>query len=332
MRALEDRADPRLIRTIMVETGAVCNLRCPFCPTGNGSAPLERKFLSAARFERLLDSFPDIKAVHLFRFGEPLLNPDFPRIVLAAARRGLVSGASSNMSLAGFDKAAARALVRNGLAWLLVSLDGADQESYAQYRIGGSFKIALRNLKLVLEAKREDSALLPVVKWQYLIHKGNEARLGAARAAARKLGVALAAQRLRFGAENVSRWAPAKPWRDRTYFPPAGRERSAWLLLDAMFRGSKSPYDLPVDVACSQAWNMPGLDGVGNVYPCCAVSDPRYSLGNIFERPLERIWNSSLAVAMRRYLRTGKSVRPLPCHGCFMNPRIRIKGANAPPP
>jgi radical SAM protein with 4Fe4S-binding SPASM domain len=72
---------------------------------------------------------------------------------------------------------------------------------------------------------------------------------------------------------------------------------------------------------CLMTWDQPSVHSDGTVFPCCAVSDRRFSLGSILEESMEAIWSKPLAVAMRRYLKTGlKPKMELPCYACPWNP------------
>ena len=291
------------IERATVEPGAVCNLRCPFCPTGNGELKLSRGLLTAKRFRRVLDKLgPDLKILTLFNWGESLLNPEFCDMVGEASARGIETVLHSNLSLPGFDAAKVRSLVEAGLTKLVVSCDGASQGTYERYRVGGSFDQVISNIKLLQEAKKELALERPAISWKFLVHKGNRHEIAAARKLARRLKIPVAFDRL------IAPRAQAKDWEAPAKARPSSSAR-------------QSP-DL-----CLQTWSQPTIHSDGTVLPCCVVNDPEYSLGNIFEEPFERIWNKPLVVAMRGYLKDGRRTdRKLPCYDCFHNPHRAVAG------
>ena len=274
-------------------------------------------------FQRILNAFPQVGKVSFFRVGEPLLNKDFVRMVVIATSRGIRTEASTNLHVSPFGKKVAREIVRSGLVELVVSIDGASQDTYQQYRIGGRFDIVLRNLKELLEAKKEMRSTLPIVVWQYLLHRGNEGDLEKARRMADELGCWFVARELCYGLDQADRWAPGAEARSKLGALSVNIPSTAELrVLLGLASGAPELGDaIGAAGYCAQAWDQPGLDGEGWVYPCCMICDKAHALGNIFERPFKEIWNSPKAVALRRYLKFGGSSKGLPCLTCPVNPR-----------
>jgi radical SAM protein with 4Fe4S-binding SPASM domain len=216
-------------------------------------------------------------------------------MIRAASGRGVRVAVSTNLSLPIFTEDSARELVSSGLKSLVVSCDGASQATYEKYRVGGRFSLVLRNIRTLLRAKKRLASSSPEIVWKFLVHRGNEKDVKAARRQAGILGIPIVFQKL------------------------AGIPASLEKLWSA---GDDSP--APYDEICLQAWTTPIVHSDGAVLPCCVISEPRYALGNIFKEPLVKIWNKPLIVAMRRYLRAGiKSERRLPCYGCPHDPNRR---------
>ena len=72
--------------------------------------------------------------VDLHNWGEPLLNDEIYRMISYARASNIEVHVSSNLNV--INKVKAEKLVESGLDVLIVSLDGACQETYMQYRIG----------------------------------------------------------------------------------------------------------------------------------------------------------------------------------------------------
>jgi len=302
MQIKPDRVPATQVSCAAVETGAICNLRCPFCRTGNGTMALEKKFLTQDGFEKILERLgPQLNFLALLRWGEPLLNPQIFGIVQQASAANVATLMHSSLSLPSFDSRAAERTVSSGLRELTVSCDGASQGVYQQYRAGGRFKLVMRNLKLLLEARRRLGSTTPKIRWQFLVHRGNQHEMRTAARMAERLGIGIEFRRL---------WAP-DPW---TLEPDAVK-----------IAFPKKPNPLFEYQPCLQIWDMPGVHSDGSVYPCCVVTDAKYSLGNIFHEPMDAIWNKPLAVAMRRYLRSGvKSNMTIPCYNCPRDPNRKV--------
>ena len=68
---------------ISIETGNICNLRCPLCPTNSDdNKNVEKGLLSLENFKVIFDKIsPFVKTIDLFNWGEPFLNKDIGEII-----------------------------------------------------------------------------------------------------------------------------------------------------------------------------------------------------------------------------------------------------------
>src|SRR5438552_2500457 len=72
-----------------VDTGNVCNLRCPLCPTGYHGLQRPQALMTLGTFQAVLDKIrPFAIEVILHNWGEPFLNPDILPIIRAAKTAG----------------------------------------------------------------------------------------------------------------------------------------------------------------------------------------------------------------------------------------------------
>src|SRR5207237_8672283 len=110
--------------------------------------------LSSEVYRRLLAELGDrLWQIEFHNWGEPLLNKHLFTMVAEATARGLSTSLCTNFSLP-FDEPRAEQLVRSGLKIMGVSIDGARQDTYEQYRVRGRLDRVLENCRLVVEAKR----------------------------------------------------------------------------------------------------------------------------------------------------------------------------------
>ena len=79
-------------------------------------------------------------------------------------------------------------LATSGLNKLIVSVDGATQEVYEKYRVGGDIEKVFNNMKRLMEAKKRHNSKLNVV-WNFLVMKQNEHQMDMARGRAKEIGV-----------------------------------------------------------------------------------------------------------------------------------------------
>ena len=144
---------------ITVESGNVCNLRCPLCPTGQGDSSAQKGMLPYATFEKILDQLgKDLITLRLYNWGEPLLNKHIVKMCeLAYARRVSVKLSSHLNDL---TPELAEGLLRAKVKKIYISADGATPESYAIYRRGGDWKVVMDNIRMLVAKKREMNAVL----------------------------------------------------------------------------------------------------------------------------------------------------------------------------
>lgn len=180
------RSKPYILR---IEATNICNLRCPGCATGLGINPIPKGFLNINEFERLLDRM----GYHLLlaRFdglGEPLLNPNIYKLVSIAKQKGLSTALSSHFGEGTLKHGEAKELVKSGLDYIIISLDGPNQEIYEKYRIGGNFAKVCENVKELVAAKLSLKSNTPLIEIQFIGSDNNRHTINLMQEITRSLG------------------------------------------------------------------------------------------------------------------------------------------------
>ena len=93
---------------------------------------------------------------------------------------------STNMSIPRFD---AEAYVMSGLDFMILSIDGATQDTYARYRRNGDLRVVFRNIEALVKARARMRKRTPVICWQYLAFTHNVHEVKAAVKICRDLGI-----------------------------------------------------------------------------------------------------------------------------------------------
>ncbi|MGD8398005.1 MAG: radical SAM protein, partial [Anaerolineae bacterium] len=166
----------------------VCNLRCPLCPTGRGVLARPRGRMDLEDLKRIVDEIaPYAYRIELYNWGEPLLHPDILEMIRYARGKRIMVGLSSNLNR--LDRETAQQLVTSGLSQLVVSIDGADQETYAAYRRRGQLDRVLENLGLLVEARQALGSRTPFLIWRMLVGRHNETQVEDVARLAHEMGV-----------------------------------------------------------------------------------------------------------------------------------------------
>jgi radical SAM protein with 4Fe4S-binding SPASM domain len=294
---------------ITVESGNVCNLRCPLCPTGQLDKSATKGMLPYATFEKLLDQLGrDLITIRLYNWGEPLLNRDLVRMCeLAYARRVSVKISSHLNDL---TPELAEGLLRAKVKKIYISADGATPESYAVYRRGGDWKKVMDNVRMLVAKRRELGADWTRVIWLFHVFRHNEHEVERARELAAELGVELQLNRARtdMGREVFETVEQALE-RDGHWLP----ESDEFCAYD---REAKVAQRAPT---CDLPWKDSAVNWDGTVLACCSVYSEKHGYGNIHERPFREVWNDTLYREARREILGRGETRDTICKTCKNN-------------
>lgn len=293
---------PRSPRTIAIDPLARCNLACPLCPTGRGHKTSRGNgILSLTLYCKILDQLPRLRTLQLWNWGEPLIHPQIDEIIAIAARRGIRVHAHSHLSLKK-DTAFFERLIDAGLAELWVSLDGASEETYARYRVGGDFGLALANLERLARTRRQLGSKTPRIVWKFIVHRHNSHEVETARRMAREIGVEFVTAPIGLADDLVDyEIGESLEERRREWLPDDPAARAPAHRTDgAAARG-------PIyEGRCTHLFEGPVISPAGDVMPCSYATHPGNAFGNLERTPFAEIWDN----AAYRYSRS-LFVRPL---------------------
>jgi len=282
---------------LTVEATNICNLRCPACFTGAGEVGRGRSHMSLELFERLLDELgPYLLECEFYNWGEPLLGKNIYPMIENAARRGISTTVSTNLSIP-FTAEDAERLVRSGLTVLGVSIDGALQASYEMYRVRGSLELVLHNCRLVRDAKRRLGSALPKLTWEFHSFPHNVQDVPLARTLAAELEMDLVVS-------------------------------PGWLIDSDWDGGSVVDYPMqPAPFRCPFLWGAAVVNNDGGVAPCCGTFYREDDCGQIAAEPgaagvarFAEVWNNAQFTTARRFFRERDGSEAERQHICFECP------------
>ncbi|MDZ7391295.1 MAG: radical SAM protein [candidate division KSB1 bacterium] len=292
---------------LMVEPTNRCNLRCPECHTGSGQINRPPARLPLDLFRRLMDEVGEqLVYLLLFNQGEPYLHPDFLGFVRYAKRLGIYVTTSTNGHF--FDDPTVVAdTVTSGLDTVVVSLDGADRQTYELYRRGGSFDRVTRGVRNLVTTRERLLSSTPRVFVQFLVLRHNEHQLPSIRLLASELG----ADRLLVKTAQVATAAEAEQFLPR-------QERYRRYRIQQGHLVPKGTRRLP----CRRPWLSAVVNSDGRVSPCCFDKDGRYAMGNVAEAPLAAIWSSAAYNSFRERILNGEEIDI--CTNCTEGRRVFV--------
>lgn len=299
-RLFKTSIHPGLPVAISIEPTTSCNLRCPQCPSGLRSFTRATGMLEDSLFRKVVD-----EASHhafyltLYFQGEPFLNPSAYSMIEYAKSKKMVVVTSTNGHY--LNEENCRKLIRSGLDKLIISIDGATQESYSTYRIGGKLDTVIEGVKRLQEMKKRLGAKSPMVSIQTVVFSTNEHELEEIR----KLAVEIHADELKFKSAQVYDYDTGN-----ALLPTDER-------LSRYERTASGNYRIKhaIDNKCWKMWSSTVITWDGHVVPCCFDKDATYKMGNLGEMSLKATWNTQSYRAFRKTLLKDRSSIDI-CKNC----------------
>lgn len=277
---------------VSIEPAHMCQLRCPDCALGSGQIS-KGGLMSLPTFEHILEQVaPSVHTMQFYFQGEPLLNPDLPKMIALAHKRHIYTIVSTNAQA--LTPLLAQQLTEAGLNWIIVSIDGFSQESYEQYRVGGDLHKALDGLQFLRNAQRGHQ---PWIELQVLRLRSNEHEWDFVRRNYRHMGAnSLTFKTAQFiDYENGNELMPT----DSKYCRYEQTKEGHYELKHKR-RGRVTP--------CHRLWTGCVITTTGEVLPCCYDKEGHYSFGNIMQQDLATIYHSDKAQSFRKQVLTSHSI------------------------
>jgi len=177
---------------LVIDPSNMCRLACPGCVHSRHSEDLKlfdwpNGTLSPDCFSALLELFgPYAIGVYFCNYGEPLLNLATPKLIRLAKSYLIGTALSTSLSVRKFD---ADAYVESGLDFMVISIDGATQPVYEQFRRNGNLELVFGNIRKLVDSRRRLNKRTPVLSWNFLAFEHNAHEIPLAARKARELGV-----------------------------------------------------------------------------------------------------------------------------------------------
>ena len=278
---------------ISIETGNICNLCCPLCPTNSDETKgVEKGLMAFDAFKVIFDKIkPFVKTIDLFNWGEPLLNKDLGKMIEYAKKTkpSVRIFIDSNLNILTDEQV--DAIVRNEVDVIKVSCDGATQDVYHKYRIGGDIEKVMNNVNRMIEKKDELDRSKPKIIWKYLVFKHNEHEVKMARNMALEMGIEFEASGMRVDCgKEIFEKVENSVERDKEWIPDTPEYNN----YQDVTSGKTS---------CEKPWKTMTINWNGDVVVCGAIYDcTRFKCGNLLRQDFEDVWNGEGFVEARKII------------------------------
>lgn len=295
----------------IIDPGNLCNLNCHLCPTGQKKAKYPQSFMNFDTFKTVLGKFPELKSIELYNWGEPFLNSDIFNMIKYAKNEDIFVTVHSNFNLKKNDDFFMQ-LLNDGPHSLVISLDGASQESYEKFRVNGNFSLVLDNLKKLKNIQNEIKIKTMLIMWKFLVNKYNENEIARAKEIAKEIGVRIRLVPMSL-CDDVADIDQSESLKDRMEkWLPANKE----YIQDQYKNDQKKTVFKGI---CNQLFKTIVINPDGRVFPCCTVTDEKNTFGNILKESLEDIWYNEKYESSRSLFITKtneKKMKKTICYEC----------------
>jgi MoaA/NifB/PqqE/SkfB family radical SAM enzyme len=266
---------------LYLELSRTCNYRCPMCmrresdPGRHFPEPLAEKIISEAATKG-----PTSFSLHLF--GEPLANPEWPRIVTmirnADRRNGIL------LTTNGFflDETACEKLIETGVDRVFVSMHSLDPDLYREKTGGGEFSVVLANIKNFARLAAHQSRTKLFIR--LFVGPGERGPSKERLDVFKRMGVQHEIRRYHNFAGGQKGWSAMNP----------GVRR--W--------------------PCYHPWFTLGIAVDGRMTVCCADYRLGLEVGNALTQSVEEVWKSNPVQSIRREHLESKFTRWTACAAC----------------
>ncbi len=284
--------------SLSLETAAICNLRCPECAIGCQKTQRLKKLMDLSLFERLLKHYKKSAFYcNLYFQGEPFLNPELPAMIRKCKYHRYYTVISTNGHF--LNKENCIKIIQAGLDKLIISLDGADQQTYQTYRKGGDFHLVTEGIRLLSETRKQLGSKHPFVVIQFLVNKTNEHQVQEIKRLSKDLG------------------ANSLEYKSMQIYSDEGLEKfSTTLKKYNRYRAENNSKSKKSNKkrGCFRLWSHAVFTSEGRMVACCFDKTPDHASG-LFEPDKRDLWHSETMDDLRYRLLNNKDL-PEICLNC----------------
>jgi radical SAM protein with 4Fe4S-binding SPASM domain len=284
-----------------------CNLMCPECPSGLGILTRPLGLLKTENFTNWIEQIKDTGFyLQLFFQGEPFLNKSLMDFIQIAQKNNIYVSISTNGLL--INEKNVDQIFEYAPDKLIFSVDGLDEQTYQNYRVGGTFERVDNALRLLVSRKKELKKKLPFIEFQFIVMKQNEHQIEEVKRYCREIGV----DKLVFKTMQVTSYENALK------FLPTNPKYSRYVVENGSFRMKNK-----IKNYCFALWRTGVITWDGKIVSCCFDKDAKYEMGTLNGKSIQDVWNSTRFNNFRRAVLNNRKKIPI-CTNCTEGMKVNI--------
>ncbi len=277
---------PFLPVTLDIEPINICNFKCEHCKVTYWKK--EKRVLNFEKFKNILGQFHNLKSIKLQGLGEPLLNNELPVMINYAGKKGIKIEFFTNGSI--YNELVWSEINNSNNVHVIFSVDAASKDVFEEIRKEANFDLVLENIKKIIIGNETKYSFWTV------LNKKNLEQLHKIIELSQELGIA------KIGFQTF-----LNDWYDEEV-----KTHNNNITLNSLSilnenvrlaRKTADKYGLELQIykenylskkqKCSWPFTSAFIASNGDVVPCCVIADSDVlNMGNLFETPFKKIWNS----------------------------------------
>jgi len=283
-----------------------CNLKCPACPTGANSLGRPSQDLDFDVYTRMVDELRGSLLLMLFwDWGEAFLHPRLIDMIDYAKRSHIKAILSTNGTV-GNSKTEIRKLVKSRPDLVIVSVDGATQETYEKFRVGANLASVLSTIERIKEVKDEIGTPYPIVNFRTVVNRYNEMELPRLLRMSEETGADL------FSIKSLN--PDHREHNSDSEMVPLKKPLARYQYKEeSQITGKRIQPRGPL--MCGKPMYAPTLNSNGDMVFCSYSSSTEETFGNISKVGFKRVWRSKSARMKRLRFLNNNGTRM--CEDCF---------------
>jgi radical SAM protein with 4Fe4S-binding SPASM domain len=271
--------------SLQIEPTNYCDVNCICCSRDRMSR--KKGYMEFKLFQKIIDDAAqnNVKRIHLYLHGEPLLHPNIIDMVDYIKTRGMAFQMATNgMRL---DKVNAKALLGTGVDssdHIIFSILGHSKEVHEMIMKGVRHDLVISNILEFLELRKSLGVNGPVIETVMYVmpeNKNEEAEF-------------------------------LKYWRN-----VADHVRQVGLISQQFAKYKREDGLLPPrEKTCKNLWERMTIFWNGDVTICCADLDGNYILGNLGKESIKEIWDCKELLAIKNLHKEKQFQKLALCSNC----------------
>lgn len=289
--------------TVLVDPASRCNLRCPYCPTGHpemlAAAGVKRGIMQLPLFHKIIDDLATfaqpVGRLHLYKDGEPLLNPDIGVMIAEAKRRDVARSVELTTNAILLSREKSRVLLASGLDRIRISVQPRAIIGSGSRARSALYDRALKNVRSLWEERSRTTSTLSIHA-KTIDFGGDEG----------------------FSEKFIAEFSPIAD----TVHVDAPMSWSGVGAVDFAL-GSTLVTDMnrssplsPGRIVCPQPFYTMAVNHDGRVSGCCVDWSGDVLVGDVREQSLPAIWNGFAMRELRRQHLLGRRAQYRACEKC----------------